>query len=76
MNKETRAFYGGICVALQVISAYDYGTAWHDIVGACGYDEIKKYVTKIEPDEFELISFKKYAKLEFGKVVRNPQRRE
>ena len=74
MDEKTKAFYGGICAALQIVSAYDYGIAWHDIVNACGYDEIKKYVTKIEPEEFELIEFKKYAKSEFGKIVCTPRK--
>lgn len=73
MDKEDRAFYGGICVALQHVSLYDYGTCWHDIVNSVGFEDIKKYVTKIEPEEFDLIDFQKYAKSEFGKIVRRPR---
>jgi len=73
MDEKAQAFYGGICAALQVISLYDYGTAWHDIVNAAGFETIKEYVTKIEPAEFDLIAFKKYAKSEFGKTVHTPR---
>ncbi|GAH12647.1 unnamed protein product, partial [marine sediment metagenome] len=68
-----RAVFGGICVALQNVALYDYAVCWHDIVNSVGFEDIKKYVTEIEPDEFELISFKKYAKSEFGKVVHRPR---
>ena len=71
MNDSDKAFYGGICAALQIVSVYDQGTVWADIIRACGFENIKEYVTVIEPEEFELIEFKKYAKLEFGKTI-NP----
>ena len=69
ITETERAFLSGICVALQHVSVYDQGVCWHDIVNSVGFDLVKKYVTKIEPEEFELIEFKKYAKSEFGKVV-------
>ena len=73
MDDNDKAFYGGICVALQHVALYDHGVCWHDIVNSLGFDRLKKYVTKIEPAEFELIEFKKYAKSEFGKTVRGPK---
>lgn len=73
LTGKDKAFYGGICVALQCISLYDYGSAWAEVVRACGFENLKHYVTKVEPDEFELTAFQKYAKSEFGKVVRKPR---
>lgn len=72
---KDKAFYGGICVALQCISVYDYGSAWAEVVRAVGFENLKHYVTKIEPEEFELIAFRKYAKSEFGRVVSTPKRK-
>jgi len=74
MDEQTRAFYSGLCAALQIVALYDAGTEWHDIVNAAGFDHVKKYVTKIEPAEFDLIEFRKYAKSEFGKTIRRPQK--
>jgi len=74
INENDTAFLGGICVALQHVAVYDQGVCWHDIVNSVGFDIVKKYVTKIEPEEFELIEFKKYAKSEFGKVVYNAKK--
>ncbi len=75
MSDHDKAFFGGLCCALQIVALYDYGTVWRDIVNAAGYEDVKKYVTKIEPEEFELISFGKYSKSEFGKRVRRPKLR-
>jgi len=76
LTDKDKAFYGGICVALQCISLYDYGSAWAEVVRAVGFENLKHYVTKVEPEEFELTGFKKYAKSEFGKVVHKPKEKE
>ena len=75
LTDKDKAFYGGICVALQCISLYDYGSAWGEVVRACGFDNLKHYVTKVEPAEFELTKFQKYAWTEFAKVVYKPKER-
>ena len=72
-DKEDLAFMGDICAALQCVALYDYGVCWHDIVNSVGLDNVKKYVTKNQPEEFDLIEFKKYAKSEFGKIVHKPK---
>jgi len=69
MLEIDKCFYGGLCAALQVVALYDQGTVWRDIVNAAGFDNVKKYVIKIEPEEFDLIEFGKYAKSEFGVTV-------
>lgn len=75
MKEKDHAFFAGICVALQHVSLYDCVTVWRDIVQSVGFDDLKHYVTKIEPEEFDLTGFKKYAKSEFGKTVHKPNQR-
>lgn len=74
-NTKDLAFYGGICVALQIVASHDDGVIWHEIVNAVGFKDLKYYVTKVEPEEYELTRFGKYSRLEFGKVVHSPNRR-
>ncbi|MHB8226630.1 hypothetical protein [Acidithiobacillus sp.] len=61
-QKTNHAFLGGICVALQAITATDNGVLWSDIVSACGPEKISHYAKTIEPDEWEIAGFSKYYK--------------
>lgn len=67
-------FLGGICVALQVVAAFDNATLWHEIVEAVGLNNIIEYATKTEPEEFDLIKLGKYARSEFGRTIYRPRR--
>lgn len=57
-------FLAGICVALQCVTAQDCGVLWREIVVAVGIDDLLQYATFIEPEEWELAGFGKYASAE------------
>ncbi|WP_205420745.1 hypothetical protein [Stenotrophomonas sp. G4] len=66
-------FLAGICVALQCVTAQDCGVLWREIVVAVGIDDLLQYATFIEPEEWELAGFGKYASAELGR--RKPRRK-
>ena len=70
-QKTNHAFLGGICVALQAITATDNGVLWSDIVSACGPEKISHYAKTIEPDEWEIAGFSKYYKRFYKDEVAN-----
>lgn len=57
-------FLAGICVALQCVTASDDGVLWREIVRTVGVDEALHYAAHVEPDEWELAGFRKYARVE------------
>lgn len=59
-------FLAGICVALQCVSAFDSGVLWAEIVNAVGKESLIKYAREVEPDEWTLAGFAKYAEAEIG----------
>lgn len=61
---ERDDFLAGVCVALQVVTAADCGVTWADIVRAVGEDNIIQYAANVEPEEWELAGFRKYARNE------------
>lgn len=64
-------FLAGICVALQCVTAFDSGVLWSEIIKAVGKDAILNYARNIEPDEWILAGFAKYAEVEL-EVDTNP----
>ncbi len=71
--REGDDFLAGICVALQCVTAQDCGVLWREIVVAVGIDDLLQYATFIEPEEWELAGFGKYASAELGR--RKPRRK-
>ena len=57
-------FLHGICVALQVVTAMGCGVTWTEIVRTAGERELLHYAAHIEPEEWELAGFAKFAKAE------------
>jgi hypothetical protein len=55
------SFFAGVCVCLQAITAADDSVLWREIVLACGKKDLLFYATEIEPCEWELAGFSKYA---------------
>lgn len=55
-------FYAGVCVALQVITGFDNGVMWAELVRACGVEAMLQYAANVEPEEWELAGFEKYAR--------------
>jgi hypothetical protein len=67
IHEPATEFKAGICVALQAITACDNGVLWSELVRACGTDEMLYYAAHVEPAEWELAGFAKYARAELGK---------
>lgn len=67
IQEPATEFKAGICVALQAITACDNGVLWSELVRACGTDEMLYYAAHVEPAEWELAGFAKYARAELGK---------
>lgn len=65
---ERDDFLQGICVALQCVTASDDGVLWREIVEAVGTESLLRYATFVEPDEWELAGFKRYAKNELHRA--------
>lgn len=71
MDKDD--FSAGICVALTVITGFDQGVIWGELVRCAGVNRMIHYAANVEPNEWELAGFSKYAKSELG---RNKPRRK
>ena len=59
-------FLAGICVALQCVTASDNSVLWREIVYAVGVGPLLHYSTFVEPDEWQLAGFARYAQRELG----------
>lgn len=57
-------FLAGICVALQVVTSMDCGVTWAEIVQTAGVDDLLRYAAFVEPEEWQLAGFAKYARSE------------
>lgn len=57
-------FLLGVCVALQTVTSMDCGVTWRQIVESVGVDDILYYAAWIEPEEWELAGFARYARRE------------
>lgn len=54
-------FLHGVCIALAVVKSMDAAVLWGEIVRAVGTDDILQFAAFIEPEEWELAGFAKYA---------------
>jgi hypothetical protein len=68
VKPERDDFLQGICVALQVVTAMDCGVTWSEIVRSAGIDDLLHYATFVEPAEWELAGFARYAKVELHRA--------
>ncbi|WP_186257827.1 hypothetical protein [Burkholderia gladioli] len=62
MAARDDGFFAGICVALQVITAFDNGVMWAELVRTCDIDALLQYAAHVEPEEWELAGFEKYVR--------------
>lgn len=60
-NSERDDFLAGVCVALQIVSAADNATLWRTIVMDVGVAPLLRYAAFVEPDEWDLAGFQRYA---------------
>lgn len=58
---ERDDFLAGICVALQCVTAEDNGVLWREIVETAGKESLLRYAAFVEPDEWQLAGFARYA---------------
>jgi len=65
---ERDDFLAGICVALQCVTASDDGVLWREIVQTAGVELLLRYATFVEPEEWELAGFKRYAHRELHRA--------
>ena len=65
---ERDDFLAGICVALQCVTAEDNGVLWREIVETAGVESMLRYATFVEPDEWKLAGFARYAKNELHRA--------
>ena len=68
VTPERDDFLAGICVALQCVTASDDGVLWSEIVQTAGVESLLRYATFVEPDEWELAGFKRYAQRELHRA--------
>lgn len=66
-------FLHGICVALTVVTSMDCGVTWAEIVRTAGENDMLQYAAFVEPEEWVLAGFAKYAlgELHRGKPRKN-----
>ncbi len=65
---ERDAFLAGVCVALQCVTAEDNGVLWREIVDTAGRESLLRYVTFVEPEEWTLAGFARYAQNELHRA--------
>jgi hypothetical protein len=71
-NKLDDAFMGGVCVSLALVTAHGEATIWREIVRAVGTDSLLNYAANVNPDDWNLAGFGKYAQSELGKGKPDP----
>ncbi|ADU66179.1 hypothetical protein Selin_1445 [Desulfurispirillum indicum S5] len=66
VKQNEKDFYAGICVALQIVAQRGECVIWREIAGSVSEERLRKYVTEIEPTEYEVAGFSRFAKTELG----------
>ena len=61
------AFMGGVCAALATATAHGDSVIWREIVRSVGIDNALNYAANVNPEDWELAGFSKYAQPELGK---------
>lgn len=67
MPPDRDNFLAGVCVALGCVKAMDCGVTWKEIVKTAGEDELIRFASVAEPEEWELAGFSQYAEAELGR---------
>jgi hypothetical protein len=63
-QKSKDDFLHGICVALSCVVSMDCGVTWAEIVRTAGLEDLLQFAAFVEPEEWELAGFAKYAMAE------------
>ena len=69
-------FRTGICVGLQVLTGFDQCVMWGELVRTAGVDEMLHHAANVEPCEWELAGFAKYALKELKRRKPRPAKQK
>jgi len=67
VSERDDGFMSGTCAALAVVTAHGEATVWREIVKAVGADSLLNYAANVNPEDWDLAGFNKYAQAELGK---------
>ena len=67
VSQRENGFMGGVCVALATVTAHGDSVIWREIVRSVGVDNALNYAANVNPEDWELAGFSKYAQPELGK---------
>jgi hypothetical protein len=66
-------FMAGVCVALATVTLHYDSVIWKEIVQSVGIDSLLNYAANVNPEDWDLAGFSKYAQAELGKDRPDPQ---
>ena len=72
LSEQEDAFMGGVCAALATVTAHGDSVIWREIVRSVGIDNALNYAANVNPEDWDLAGFSKYAQSELGKDKPQP----
>jgi hypothetical protein len=66
-SKWDTGFMAGVCVALATVTLHYDSVIWKEIVQSVGTDSLLNYAANVNPEDWDLAGFGKYAQAELGK---------
>jgi hypothetical protein len=67
VSELENGFMSGVCAALATVTAHSDSVIWREIVRSVGIDNALNYAANVNPEDWELAGFSKYAQPELGK---------
>jgi hypothetical protein len=67
VSESEDGFMSGVCAALATVTAHGDSVIWREIVRSVGIDNALNYAANVNPEDWELAGFSKYAQPELGK---------
>jgi hypothetical protein len=71
-SKWDNGFMAGVCVALATVTLHYDSVIWKEIVQSVGTDSLLNYAANVNPEDWDLAGFGKYAQVELGKGKPDP----
>jgi hypothetical protein len=71
-SKWDNGFMAGVCVALATVTLHYDSVIWKEIVESVGTDSLLNYAANVNPEDWDLAGFGKYAQAELGKGKPDP----
>ena len=72
LSEQEDAFMGGVCAALATVTAHGDSVIWREIVRSVGIENALNYAANVNPGDWDLAGFSKYAQPELGKDKPQP----